>query len=198
MEISQSKSDQNFPYTSRLLFFAFQILCRILGIAFTLASFVLMVKNKQTMQVFGITFMATYKYSTAFRFFVAVDAVACLLGLLALIFVFLPVQGTVKFIFQFILDLMVTLGMVAGCSAAVAYGWIGKYGNTYTAWAAICNSFGAFCDGAQISIGMAAAGSLLFLISMLYSVINSRKISEDKVRDERQIGNADIEARGVE
>lgn len=85
--------------------------------------------------------------------------------------------------------------MVAGCSVATTFEWVGKYGNTHTGWMAICGNFSAFCDRAQTSIGQVAAASMLFLVSMVCFVIKLNK-SKNKVKDDPEIENTKIEVRG--
>ncbi|KAK9136260.1 hypothetical protein Syun_015590 [Stephania yunnanensis] len=128
-----------------------------------------------TTVVYGLTVDAKYSYSSAFKYFVAANAGASLLSLLGLICIFLPLQGRHKHLSVFLLDLLVMMGAVSGCSAAAAFGWVGKYGNTHTGWMAICDKFSAFCNRSQNSVGIAVVAALLFLISMIGSVIKLSK-----------------------
>ncbi|KAK9113022.1 hypothetical protein Scep_020541 [Stephania cephalantha] len=173
MDITQDKPNQRPP--RRGPFIVFQSIARLMGIAFSLASLWLMTTNKQTTVVYGLTVDAKYSYSSAFKYFVAANAGASLLSLLGLICIFLPLQGRRKHLSVFLLDLLVMMGAVSGCSAAAAFGWVGKYGNTHTGWMAICDKFSAFCNRSQNSVGIAVVAALLFLISMIGSVIKLSK-----------------------
>ncbi|KAL5717434.1 hypothetical protein ACHQM5_010434 [Ranunculus cassubicifolius] len=116
-------------------FFMSQIVLRVLGIAATLISIVLMITSKQTISVFSLRIEANYSYSSTFKFFVAMDSFACSLSALCLsIFLYHhiltnPVQKTYQI--MFLIDLMVLVCILIGSSAATAIGYVGKYGNSH-------------------------------------------------------------------
>ncbi|KAK9108951.1 hypothetical protein Sjap_017011 [Stephania japonica] len=162
MDITQDKPNQRPP--SQGPFLVFQFIARLMGIAFSLASLWLMTTNKQTTVVYGLTVDAKYSYSSAFKYFVAANAGASMLTLLGLICLLLPLQA----------EASTSLYSSSICAAA-AFGWVGKYGNTHTGWMAICDKFSAFCNRSQNSVGVAVVATLLFLISMIGSVIKLSK-----------------------
>ncbi|KAL2515152.1 CASP-like protein [Forsythia ovata] len=41
---------------------------------------------------------------------------------------------------------------MAGCSAGIAIGYLGKYGNSHTGWMPICDHFAKYCQRVTISV----------------------------------------------
>ncbi|KAL5717433.1 hypothetical protein ACHQM5_010434 [Ranunculus cassubicifolius] len=154
-------------------FFMSQIVLRVLGIAATLISIVLMITSKQTISVFSLRIEANYSYSSTFKFFVAMDSFACSLSALCLsIFLYHhiltnPVQKTYQI--MFLIDLMVLVCILIGSSAATAIGYVGKYGNSHAGWMPICDQFGKFCNRSLASVVMSFFAAMIFIGLTIWS-----------------------------
>lgn len=66
--------------------------------------------------------------------------------------------------------------VLAGCAAATAIGFIGKYGDSHTGWMPICDHFGRFCDRGTISMIFSYLSLVLLLTLTVTSASKSRQI----------------------
>ncbi|XP_030531433.1 CASP-like protein 1F1 [Rhodamnia argentea] len=160
-----------------------QICLRILSIATTLAATSLMVTCRQSITVFGIRIDARYSYSSAFKFFAFANATACAFSMMSLflLIIFTHPRGPRKpsnfFFFLFLHDLWMMSLVLAGCAAATAIGFVGKYGNNHTGWMPICDHLEKFCSKATTSIVFAYASLLLFMLLAILTAWNIRQLS---------------------
>ncbi|GLJ46949.1 hypothetical protein SUGI_0990760 [Cryptomeria japonica] len=148
-----------------------ELVIRVLALGGTLAAAIVVGRDKQTVNVFGVALKAKYTYSAAFVFFVVANAIACVYVFLSLPFALLKPKShvAIKFV-VFFLDLVMVALVMAGASAATAIAYVGHKGNSHTKWSAICNPFDRFCD----HIGGALVASFIsFILFMLLTIISA-------------------------
>ncbi|KAJ4728857.1 CASP-like protein [Melia azedarach] len=179
MESSDAKFPQNPPLKTEKLVHLTQICLRILAIGTALAATSVMATSKQTTVIFGTVFSARYSYSSAFKFFAFANAFASAFTLLSLFYVLLfgrPGSNPANYFILFIHDLFMASLVLAGCAAATAVGYIGRYGNNHIGWIAICDQFGKFCNRVTGSVILSYVAFLFLLILTVISASRSRKI----------------------
>lgn len=137
-------------------FFMVQNILRILVIVLTAVSIVVTVTNNQSVMLFSIRFEAHFYYTSSFKFFVAANGVVCFMSVLTLIFNLLMRQQTPQrkdyYFLLFLVDLVMTVLLIAGCSAATAVGYVGQYGEKHVGWTAICDHVQKFCKTNLVSL----------------------------------------------
>ncbi|KAK4757125.1 hypothetical protein SAY87_007252 [Trapa incisa] len=178
-KISGSNSSAFFSPSSwpQRSFFVAQSALRALAAASTLVALSVMVTSKETVTVFGIRVEARYNYSSAFRFLLGVDSVACGFSLLSLMFIchlsrFQP--NFRSYFFLFLHDLVIMVLMISGCSAASAIGYVGRYGEERTGWLAVCDQVAKFCNRTLASIILSY---LAFFCYFALSIISAHKLA---------------------
>ncbi|KAF7128921.1 hypothetical protein RHSIM_Rhsim10G0002700 [Rhododendron simsii] len=147
-------------------FFKLQIMLRVLAIVFTLAAMVTMLTSDETVNFFGISLQARYSYSSAFKFILVADAIACTCSLLSLIFAFLLSRSEPNpssYFAVFLHDLVLVLLMMAGCAAASAVGMVGLDGIAQVGWSPICGNVGKFCHKLTLSLAFSFMVILCYL-----------------------------------
>lgn len=155
-----------------------QILLRTLTIVGTITATCVMVSAKQTTEVFGMKLDARYSYSSAFKFFAFANGVACAFSVLSLFLTFVlgrQVSKVANFFFLFLHDLLMMSLVLAGCAAATAIGYVGRYGYQRTGWMPICDNFGKFCDRVTTAVVFSYLSFVLLLILTIISAIQSRQ-----------------------
>ncbi|XP_059433369.1 CASP-like protein 1F1 [Corylus avellana] len=179
MDGTESKFPQNPPKKTQKIVLGVQIGLRILVIATALAATWVMLTSRQSTEIFGITFDARYSYSSTCKFFAFANAVACAFVLLSLLFVlFFCRQGPnpSNHYYLFLHDLFMMSLVLAGCAAATAEGFIGRYGNSHAGWTPICDHFGKFCNKMTTSVILSYLSlSFLFMLTII-SASKSRQI----------------------
>lgn len=65
---------------------------------------------------------------------------------------------------------------LAGCAAATAIGYVGKYGNRHSGWSPICDQFGEFCKRVTNAVIFAYLAVLFLLMLTIISASKSRQI----------------------
>ncbi|CAL1389190.1 unnamed protein product [Linum trigynum] len=65
--------------------------------------------------------------------------------------------------------------VVAGCSAAMAIGVIGKYGENHSGWMPICDHFHRFCNRGTTSLALSYISLVLLFILTIMSSRNSSR-----------------------
>lgn len=66
--------------------------------------------------------------------------------------------------------------LMAGCAAATAIGYVGKYGNSHTGWMAICDHFSKFCNKLILSIMLSYLSFFFYLCLTIISANRSRHV----------------------
>ncbi|CAK9177456.1 unnamed protein product [Ilex paraguariensis] len=195
-----AKVGENQPVKTQKYFAAAQICLRALVTAATLAAAWIMLTTKETVVVFGIVVDARYSYSSAFKFFAVANLVACVTSALCLLFTSVLGHkdlGSKNYFYMFLVDLViivlscrifmyyphefelrqvVMILLMAGCAAATAIGFVGRYGNSHTGWMAICDHFAKFCNRATVSVMFSFLAFILYLCLTIISANKSRQI----------------------
>ncbi|XP_059300105.1 CASP-like protein 1F1 [Lycium ferocissimum] len=173
-----TKNMQNPPLKSNKCLLGTQILFRILATAFTLAATLIILTSKQTVTVFGIEMDARYNYSSAFKFFAFANMIGCALSVLSLFLAsVLSHRGLPKnYFYMFLHDLIVMALLLAGCAAATAIGYVGKYGEMHSGWMPICDHVSKFCHKVTTSVMLSYFAVILYLCLVIISANQSRKV----------------------
>ncbi|KAI9177673.1 hypothetical protein LWI28_017953 [Acer negundo] len=161
------------------LFYLTQICLRILAIATTLAAASVMFTSRQSTFIFGTIFEARYSFSSAFKFFAIANAVASAFSFLSLIYILIMCRqhsNPTHYFFLFLHDLLMMLLVLAGCAAATAVGYIGKYGNSHIGWTAICGQFGKFCNRMTTSVILSYVSVMFLLVLTIANASRSRQV----------------------
>lgn len=79
------------------------------------------------------------------------------------------------FLFVFFTQLMVLL-VLAGCAAASAIGYVGRYGNDHSGWSPICDHFAKFCKRITNSVILSYLAVFFLLMLTITSASKSRQI----------------------
>lgn len=69
-----------------------------------------------------------------------------------------------------------TVFLMAGCAAATAVGYIGKYGNNHSGWMAVCGYFAKFCNRVTVAAFLSYLGLFIYLMLTVISANKSRQI----------------------
>ncbi|KAK1376086.1 hypothetical protein POM88_032279 [Heracleum sosnowskyi] len=111
---------------------AAQIFLRFMAMATTLAASVIVLSSEETVVVFGLTAVAKYSYSPTYKFFAAANLIACSFSAISLLLFYImgKTLKSINYFFFFLHDVVVMTLLVAGCSAATAMGYLGKYGES--------------------------------------------------------------------
>ncbi|KAJ9163941.1 hypothetical protein P3X46_023562 [Hevea brasiliensis] len=166
-------------FKTQKTFIAFQFCLRIFAIAATLATAWLTLTNKESTQLGIFVIDARYSYSSAFRFFALANVVVCAFSVLSLMFLFVVARygsNSSHFFFMFLHDLFMMCLVLAGCAAATAIGFVGKYGNSHSGWMPICDHFARFCHRVTITLILSYLSLVFLLILTITSASNSRQI----------------------
>ncbi|KAK4395554.1 CASP-like protein 1F1 [Sesamum angolense] len=165
------------PPKSQKLFILTQIPLRILAAAVTLAATSITLTNKQTAVIYGIQIDARYSYSPALKFFAYANLIACAFAVLSLFLALIlrnkAVDSTYYF-YMFLHDLVMTILLMAGCAAATAVGYVGKYGDRHAGWMAVCGYFEEFCNRGTAASSLSYFGFLFYFILTVVSANRSR------------------------
>ncbi|KAL5860760.1 hypothetical protein ACOSQ4_002056 [Xanthoceras sorbifolium] len=157
-------------------FFMAQILIRVLATAFTLAAISVMLTSTQSAMVFGYNFVVHYSDISAMRFLVGADIVACIFSVLSLLCVFLLSRSgsdLKNIFFLFLHDMVVMVLLISGCAAAIAIGYVSKYGEEKAGWMAVCENVPKFCSRVLVSIVLSV---LAFVCFMTLAIMSSSKL----------------------
>ncbi|KAL6143057.1 hypothetical protein ACLB2K_053755 [Fragaria x ananassa] len=177
--LSSSSLDSTSLQRRRTSFLMAQAGIRILVVAFTLIAISVTVTNRQSVVIFGMNFQAHYTYSSALKFLVAADAVLCSFSAVSLVFIYsLSRSGSTnsplkKYFFLFLLDTVMMVLIIAGCAAATAIGYVGKYGEEHMTWQATCGYVSKFCNRMSISL---AFSYLAFVASLLLNFMSAHAL----------------------
>ncbi|KAL5543827.1 hypothetical protein UlMin_007611 [Ulmus minor] len=175
MSTNEGKLNQN----PEKFFLGAQILLRTLTTAATIIATWMVFTSKQSVEIIGMIFDARYSYSPAVKFYAMANAIVCAFSAISLFFVFFLRRQFYKpanYFFLFLHDLLMVLFLMAGCAAATAIGYVGKYGNEHTGWLPICDHFHKYCKRLTTSMAFSYFAVFLFLILTILSATKSKQI----------------------
>ncbi|KAJ8559765.1 hypothetical protein K7X08_003823 [Anisodus acutangulus] len=179
MESFGAKNMQSPPLKPYKCLLGTQILLRILATAFTLASTWILLTSKQTVTVFGLEMDARYSYSPIFKFFALANMIGCAFSVLSLFLAFVVGHKGLdpkNSFYMFLHDLIVLALLLAGCAAATAVGYVGKYGEMHSGWMPICEHVSKFCHKVTSSVMLSYFAVLFYLCLAIISANQSRQI----------------------
>ncbi|GLJ35169.1 hypothetical protein SUGI_0707930 [Cryptomeria japonica] len=170
-----------------------EVFLRLMATITTLGAAIVMGLDKQTVDLYGVYIYAKYYYMPAFTFFVVANATAALYGLLFVVIYCTSnakrrLHSTRKWLFFF--DLMTTLLITSGISAAAAIGYIGLEGNNHAGWMKVCNEFEMFCHRAEGALAVSALGLFIFIGLTIVSAGSLSNLPEFSAEDSTTIMNA--------
>lgn len=155
---------------------AAQISLRFMAMAATLAASVIVLCSKETVVIYGITADVKYSYSPSYKFFAAANLIACSFSAISLLLFYImgKTSKSINYFFFFLHDMVVMTLLMAGCSAATAMGYLGKYGNQHAGWIAICGYFDKYCNRITISVTLSYIAFLFYFSLTIISASKSR------------------------
>ncbi|KAL8113932.1 CASP-like protein 1F1 [Apium graveolens] len=155
---------------------AAQISLRFMAMAVTVAAASIVVSSKETVVVYGVTVDAKYSYSPSYKFFAAANLIACSFSAISLLLFYImgKISKSINYFFFFLHDVVVMTLLMAGCSAATAMGYVGKYGNSHAGWMPICEYFDKYCSRITIAVTLSYIAFFLYFFLTLLSASKSR------------------------
>ncbi|PSS05722.1 CASP-like protein [Actinidia chinensis var. chinensis] len=150
------------PKTKRV----FTLLLRVLALGSTFAAAVVMATSHEKANMFGVRFEAKYSHTPAFKYFLVANVVGSVYSFLVL---FLPAESLL-WRSVVALDVVMTMLLTSGVSAALAIAYVGKKGNSHAGWLPICGPVENYCHhvGGALASGFVAV--LIYMILLLYSI----------------------------
>ncbi|XP_059280652.1 CASP-like protein 1E1 [Lycium ferocissimum] len=159
---------------------------RFLAFVLTLVAAIVLGVSKQTEVVpvqlvptlppINVPASAKWHHMSAFVYFVVVNAIACAYAAMSLVLSLANRAKTNGLSLTIILLDLITVGLLySGVGAAAAVGLIGYKGNSHVRWDKVCNVFGKFCGQVAAAIGISLVGSILFLLLVLFAMLNLQK-----------------------
>ncbi|WCJ40195.1 CASP-like protein 1F2 [Euphorbia peplus] len=157
-------------------YFMTHFMLRIVAIASAVASIGVMVTSHQTVMVFGIYTTARYQYSSAYRFLVGADAVACGFCLVSLVFLCRlyssKTRNITSFFYLLLHDMVMMVLLASGCAAATAIGYVGRFGEEKINWGAVCDYVANFCNQILVSTILSYISFFCFFALTILSAHN--------------------------
>ncbi|KAK8684423.1 hypothetical protein V6N13_040452 [Hibiscus sabdariffa] len=177
METTKVRIGENpCPKTDKLAF-AVQIFFRTAAIGTTLAAACVIFNAKQTVDVMGMSFVAKYSYSSAFKFFAFANAVPCGFTSVSLVIIMFfsrhGLNASIYFMF-FLHDLLMMSLVLSGVVAGTTIGTVGRDGNIKTGWLKICNRFEKYCNQVTTSLVLSYVAMICLLVLTILSAAKSR------------------------
>ncbi|MCD9640720.1 hypothetical protein HAX54_026197 [Datura stramonium] len=159
---------------------------RFLAFVLTLVAAIVLGVSKQnelvpvqlvpTLPPINVPASAKWLHMSAFVYFVVVNAIACAYAVMSLV-LSLSNRGRTNGLSLTVtlLDLIVVALLYSGVGAAAAIGLIGYKGNSHVRWNKVCNVFVKFCGQVAAAIAISLVGSILFLLLVLFALLNLHK-----------------------
>ncbi|KAI8007484.1 CASP-like protein 1C2 [Camellia lanceoleosa] len=144
------------------------LLLRALALAATVAAAIVMVTSHEKSTLFTVTFEAKYSHTPAFKYFLVANIIGAVYSFMVL---FLPAESMLWRLVV-ALDVVITMLLTSGMSAALAIAYVGKKGNTYAGWLPICDQVEKYCQHVGGAIAAGFAGVIIYLLLLLYSIHN--------------------------
>ncbi|XP_031485685.1 CASP-like protein 1D1 [Nymphaea colorata] len=159
-------------------FFSVDLGLRLLALASTITSVIVMVTGKETKTIqmplllIPLTVVAKFNYSPAFVYLVVANSLASLYNIFVLSILAPSVKkkACVHTLFRLVVLDTLMAGIVAsatGASTAVAY--VGLKGNSHVQWNKICNVFNGFCHHVGASSFLSLLASICFVLLIMTS-----------------------------
>ncbi|KAF3783460.1 CASP-like protein 1F1 [Nymphaea thermarum] len=176
VEVAKTIKPEEYPMCRNFLIL--QVLLRLLAGAAALVAAITMAVNKTTFVYFGLSITAKFNYSGAYEFFVGANSIAFAYAAVSAVFLKLksPSPKPKSQFLIFFLDLTMVALLIAGCSAALAVGYIAKYGNPHAGWIPVCRYMESFCNIGVIAIVFSFGAFLVFYLLAAITMKSPRQI----------------------
>ncbi|KAK4771744.1 hypothetical protein SAY86_013519 [Trapa natans] len=160
-------------------FFLTQLFLRAAAAASTLVAIFVMVTSRESVVIFGFTLKARYHYSSSLRFLLGVDSAVLAFSVLSAAFLCgLSRSGEQQsfrhYFLLFLHDLVMTVLMISGCSAATAIGYVSRYGEDKMGWHSVCNWIEYFCNRVLVSVVLSY---LAFFCYFALTITSAHKVA---------------------
>ncbi|XP_057460533.1 CASP-like protein 1C1 [Actinidia eriantha] len=150
------------PKTKRVV----TLLLRVLALGSTFAAAVVMATSHEKANMFGVRFEAKYSHTPAFKYFLVANVVGSVYSFLVL---FLPAESLL-WRSVVALDVVMTMLLTSGVSAALAIAYVGKKGNSHAGWLPICGPVENYCHHVRGALASGFVAVLIYMILLLYSI----------------------------
>ncbi|CAN6472205.1 unnamed protein product [Victoria cruziana] len=177
VEIAKTIKPDEYPMSRNFL--VLQLFLRLLAGVSALVAALIMALNKKTFVYFGLTITAKYNYSGAYEFFVSANFIAFAYSILSSMFMKLMKSSASKPRSQFLIfffDLTMVVLLIAGCSAATAFGFIAKFGNEHAGWLPVCRYMESYCNISLIPMALSYGAFLVFYLLTAITMRSPRQI----------------------
>ncbi|KAJ4967846.1 hypothetical protein NE237_014547 [Protea cynaroides] len=119
---------------------------------------------------------AKWKYSSAFVYFLVVNAIACAYAVVSLILSMLKLAGTDGIaMVVFVFDLIMAALLFSGNGAAGAMGVVAYRGNEHVRWEKVCYIFEKYCRYNTAAGAVSLVGATAFLVLVILTALHLRK-----------------------
>ncbi|GLT35170.1 hypothetical protein SLA2020_096450 [Shorea laevis] len=142
------------------------LLLRLIAFGATLTAVLVMVTARDTATFLTVSYEARYSDTPAFKYFVVVYTIVSIYGFLV---IFLPWESL---LWQLVvaLDMVFTMLLTSGASAALAIAYVGKKGNPNAGWLPICGQVPKYCNQATVALVAGFIGLIVYTMLVLHSI----------------------------
>ncbi|GLT86900.1 hypothetical protein SLE2022_050100 [Rubroshorea leprosula] len=142
------------------------LLLRLIAFGATLTAVIVMVTARDKATFFTVSYEARYSDTPAFKYFVVAYTIVSIYGFLVL---FLPSESLLWRLVV-ALDLVFTMLLTSGASAALAIAYVGKKGNPNAGWLPICGQVPKYCNQATVALVAGFIGLIIYTMLVLHSI----------------------------
>ncbi|GKU96462.1 hypothetical protein SLEP1_g9695 [Rubroshorea leprosula] len=142
------------------------LLLRLIAFGATLTAVIVMVTARDKATFFTVSYEARFSDTPAFKYFVVAYTIVSIYGFLVL---FLPSESLLWRLVV-ALDLVFTMLLTSGASAALAIGYVGKKGNPNAGWLPICGQVPKYCNQATVALVAGFIGLIIYTMLVLHSI----------------------------
>ncbi|RLM98419.1 CASP-like protein 1B1 [Panicum miliaceum] len=122
------------------------------------------------------TFIAEFRDTPAFVYFVIANAIAGAHNLVVLIIRRLTLRRRTASLVVHMLDMVIMALLATGAATAASMAELGKNGNLHARWNPICDRFGSFCSRGGIAIVSSFIGvALMLALNLLSAAANAHR-----------------------
>eukprot|EP01018_Ginkgo_biloba_P017211 Gb_26811 [translate_table: standard] len=158
-------------------------LLRILVFCTSMVATVVMLTDKQTVDVGGIFHMkAIYYYAASLTYTMVASSVTCFYSVISLLVTSLALKKA-RFPRRtrwclFVSDLMVMSVLLSSVSAAADLAYIAYKGNSHVLWKSVCHTIDDFCEQA---VAAATTSMLAVVILLMLILLSARVLTLDAI-----------------
>ncbi|KAE9457648.1 hypothetical protein RHGRI_017701 [Rhododendron griersonianum] len=142
------------------------LLLRVLALGATIAAAIVMGTSHEKSSFFAVQFEAKFSHTSAFTYFLIANVIG---GAYSLLVLFLPTESLLWRL-VIAMDVVITMLLTSGVSAALAIAYVGKKGNSYAGWLPICGQVEGYCHQVGAALATGFAGVIIYMLILLYSL----------------------------